>query len=1240
MENTAANEKKWTPSQSAAIDFSGKGLLMSAGAGSGKTATLTEKVCRLVCDEENGIPISQMIIVTFTRAAAGELRERISKKLTEKINEKPTPFLVKQLIDLESAEISTILAFFLRAIKPHFSSLGLPPSFTVAEEAAIRVLKEKVMADTVDNFFESNDSEFCALADTLASSRSEDAINGKLLEIADKMASKGLGAEAMAKWASELEQCSDSDYFISPHGKMLKEHTEQFAKHYGTVFSYYNEAFLADESARKSYSNALDADTYFVKILLQLVEEGVYEKVKSHLETYSPARLGSNKTPTSFSERYKESRDAFKTDVKALMSKYSADTESLSAVQKKTAKLCRGAAKVLAEYFAAFENEKKERGTVDYSDLEIYAEKLFCNEDGSPTAAALDFSKNFRCIFIDEYQDTNRVQDRVFSALSHGMKRFMVGDVKQSIYAFRGSEPYVFTSYREKWEELIPSEDTEQSENREAIVFMNENFRSDSTVIDFVNLVSSYMFPHTATPFEEGDKLKASRICKEENYKASKAEVCIIEKESARKGNAETDDETELSDGYVNYEAEYTADRIEKMLEGETLGDGSLVRPSDVAILLRSFTKAAEFANALKQRGIPVKDMATGEFFEQSEVLLVLCILNAIDNPLRDVYLAGAMKSPVFSFSVDDMIRLLDFRNKNSESPLWYCVEAYVEEGRDEALREKCKAFAAFLSDFREKASGTSAAKLLSELYDTLALYSLTDNDAENGANGRRIRANLTLLYEYSRNFEKDSYGGLHGFIVYLEELMEGKVEGSGEADDSDAVSIMTIHKSKGLEFPVCFICECAKKINVSDLTADVLFDSHIGLAMKLQDDSGLVKCETPLRAALADKIREQLIFESTRVLYVAMTRAVEKLIVTMTVSNVEKAKASAFEKYTFHSDFGKKKSSSFADFILPAVMGALYENRSSFFELKTLKHTEVNTASGFEREEELPEVKEDETLLSLYRERLSFRYEKDFLADIPAKLTVSKLKPALLDEDEELFDIESYIESVKNTDGAIYETAERLMGLSDGEDVFKGEAEETAPLPKFLSDKKTILPTDIGTATHVFLQFADFDNLRKQGVEAELDRLVSKRFITEEMASLVNLRQIEAFRESALLKALETAKEVRREFRFNVALPAGDFTVNGELSEKLYAEGTLLTVQGVVDLVFIDENDRLILVDYKTDALTKYELENRAAAEKKLRERHGAQLGYYKLALEKMYEREVTALAVYSLPLGDTVKL
>ncbi len=1240
MENISANEKRWTPSQSAAIDFSGKGLLLSAGAGSGKTATLTEKVCRLVCDEKNGIPISRMIIVTFTRAAAGELRERISKKLTEKINENPSPFLIKQLIDLESAEISTILAFFLRAIKPHFSALGLPPSFSVAEEAAIQVLKEKVMADTVDNFFESCDEDFSALADTLASSRSEDAINGRLLEIADKMASKGLGAEVMARWSSELEECSDTDYFISPHGKMLREFTEQFTEHYTAVFSYYDNMFADDEAARKSYGNALDTDLAFLKLLRLHLAENSYENVKNHLEAYLPARLGANKTPSSYTERYKTSRDSFKTDIKALMSKYSADKSSLSAVQKKTAKLCRGAAKVLAEYFAAFENEKKERGTVDYSDLEIYAQKLFCNPDGSPTAAALDFSKNFSCIFIDEYQDTNRVQDRVFAALSSGMKRFMVGDVKQSIYAFRGSEPCVFTSYREKWEELVPAENAEPSEDREAIIFMNENFRSDSTVIDFVNLVSAYMFPHTATPFEEGDKLKCSRICTEGSYKTSKAEVCLMEKESSRKGGDKAPEEQpELPDLYVNYEAEYTADRIEKMLEGETLGDGSLIRPSDVAILLRSFTKASEFASALKRRGIPVKDMATGEFFEQSEVLLVLCILNAIDNPLRDIYLAGAMKSPVFSFTVDDMIKLLDLRSKNSAAPLWYCVEAYMKEGKDGTLRKKCVSFAAFLSDFRDRSSGTSASALLSELYDKLSLYSLTDGE-ENGTSGRRIRANLTLLYEYSRSFEKDSYGGLHDFIGYLEELMEGKVEGGGEADGSDAVSIMTIHKSKGLEFPVCFICECSKKINVSDLSADVLFDVQTGLAMKLQDDSGLVKCETPLRAALSDKIREQLIFEATRVLYVAMTRAVEKLIVTMTVSSIENTKAAALEKYTFNSDYSKKKASSFADFILPAVMGAIEENRSSFFELKELKCTDVELGGEIKESESITEEGEDAELLSLYSERLSFKYEKSFLADIPAKLTVSKLKPALLDEDEELFDIESYIEAVKDSTSTACEAPEHLMGLCGGEDIFEKEKGEPSPLPRFLSDKKKILPTDIGTATHVFLQFADFDILRAQGVKAEIDRLVSKRFITEEMAELVSREQIEAFRGSSLFKSLENAKEIRREFRFNVALPAGDFTVNKELADKLYAEGTLLTVQGVVDLVFTDEEDRLILVDYKTDRLTEYELENREAAEKKLRERHGAQLGYYKIALEKMYEREVSETAVYSLPLGDTVKL
>ncbi len=1245
---------KWTQSQNAAIDFSGKGLLLSAGAGSGKTATLTEKVCRMVCDEENGTPISRMIIVTFTRAAAGELRERIASKLTERIAENPSPFLVRQLIDLESAEISTIHSFFLRAVRPHFSSLGLPPSFKIADESSISVLKERIMADTVDMFFDSYDEDFTALADTLGSSRNEDSINEKLLDIADKMAAKGLGFETMMNWSKSLEEDSKVDFFLSPHGKLLYKDTVDFADHYMKVYGYYEEEILLDSNTAKGYGEAVSSDYQYIKTLGDLLDRGIYEEVRAHLYSYEPQRLSRVKEATDLSEGFKEMRNVFKKEREALAAKYVSSEDAISEVQKKSAVLCRATAGVLAEYFSSFENEKRERGIVDYGDLELYADKIYCEQDGTPTEAALEFSKRFDCIFIDEYQDTNRIQDRVFSALASGMKRFMVGDVKQSIYAFRGSEPSVFTAYREKWPSYSESEDN-CSEESEVTLFMNENFRSDSTVTDFVNIVSSYMFTDTATPFEEGDKLVFSRKTESKDYKETKTEVCLVEKPSKKKkadddGEKEVSSEDVAADGNADdtlpecAEAEYVADRISNMINGETLGDGSLIRPSHITVLLRSTTNAHKYVEAIKKRGIPVKDTATTEFFEQSEVLLVLCILNAIDNPLRDVYLAGTMKSPVFDFSVSDMINLLDFRNKGEAAPLWYCIEEYLEKGTDGELLAKCANLFDFIGNFRSKAPGMSASRLLSELYDTLSLYSMTDGSGAKEITSRRIRTNLTRLYEYARQFEDGSFGGLHGFIDYLCELMEGTVASDDLNTDEDAVTVMNIHKSKGLQFPVCFLSECAKRFNMIDTTADVLFDPEIGLAMKLQDPSGLVKCETPLRSTLAEKIKGDSVYEEMRVLYVAMTRAIERLIITMSFTDCEKQREKANANSLFPTVYRRKKATSYADLILPAAMGA---KETDSFTVKTVRLSDIGFGETQSGAVEGELALNADNLSELYEKRLGFRYEKSHLANIPAKVTVSKLRPALLDEEETVSDIDGYVFSELSRKGLETEYSDTsykrtvLMGR-DEEDApaSDGIKFNDTPVPSFLYRRKKAKATDVGTATHLFLQFADFEKLRTEGIDSELERLVEKRFITEEMSRLVNLSQIEMFTKSDLFDELERGREIRREFRFNVALPASEFTKDKELSKLLDKDEVTLTVQGVVDLVFINSDGEIILVDYKTDRLTDEEIEDRYQAEEKLRERHRDQLTYYKLALEKMYGREVSKVSVYSLPLGDTVDI
>lgn len=1218
-------EKSWNAAQRETIDFPGRGLLLSAGAGSGKTATLTEKVAKLVCDEEAGISVSRMLIVTFTVAAAKELKDRIGKRIAAELEKNPgSSYLVRQAVELDSAQISTISSFFYKAVRPYASALSLPPDFRVAEGAVTDVMKKRIMSEVADDFFDSEDEEFLLLADALSASKDENSLPEVLLGAAERLAAKGADGGTVNAWAAELEKDCGGDFMNTSYGRTIKESVLAMLSHYREYFISARGELAAVPEVEKAYGAVCDELISQTGSLLAAVRGGTYASIREALTSFENPRLGGLKSEykTLSAVFFSEQKTALKGEIDKLTAKvFCCGEKTLDEALRKTEQLCRALGAVLDEFYLRFENEKKDKGLVDFGDLEKYAKRIFCNPDGTPSDSAAEFSKQFDCIFIDEYQDTNRTQDAVFSAISAGMKRFMVGDVKQSIYAFRGADPAVFNSYREKWK---PLGDIKRGggvgENTEATVFMNENFRSDRNVIDFTNIVSEFMFPGSETPFEKEDRLVFSRIQKE-GYRESRSEICLLQK----------------SVGEVPDEPSYVAERIASMLKSERRGSGEPYKPEDFAILLRSASRANKFAAALKKRGVPVKDRASEQFFEQPEVLLTLCILNAIDNPLRDIYLAGAMKSPIFGFTVGDMLKL---RFGKTDRPLWYCVEEYIESGEDGELRERCAVFAEFEAEFRARARRFGACELLNALYERFSLMSLREKEDDSPAVRERIRRNLTALYEHARQYEKNYFSGLYGFISYLGELMESKTEAEKSGSEENAVTITTIHKSKGLEFPVCFLCETTKNFSDKDIKENILTAPDVGIAMMIPDSSGLVRCATPPRHAVAEKVRQRAVCEEMRILYVAMTRAVERLIVCAAETGRGDCGdlRNLFERAKYvarcATPYSKLCARNYLDWILPAA-GAIENGGAPCFDVKYVK-----TGGGEFTEVPIGEKEKEEScgenLAGLYAERFAFVYPYSYLEKLPAKLTVSKLKPDVLDEGDEFETLESFA-AVTAADSEAY--AARSFSLEyEAPDVTCGERK--APLPAFLSEKEEADYAFIGTSTHVFLQFCDFENLKSAGFEAERDRLLDREFISEKMAKSVDRVQIESFAGSALMREILASPFVKREFRFNVALPAAFFTKDERLAETLRKEKSDIIVQGVCDLVFENADGELVLVDYKTDRLSAYELANRAAAEKKLRERHTLQLSYYRLALEKIYGRTVARAAVYSLPLGDTVEI
>ncbi len=1146
----------WNKEQREAIDFRGKNLLLSAAAGSGKTATLTQRIIELLCDPTSEAEISRMLIVTFTNDAAAELKTRIGDALTKAIANDPSDKrLVRQLRDLEGASISTTHSFLLSELKPHFVRFSLPPDFSVCEEASISEMKKEIMLDTVSDAFdgELELEDFQLLCDALSGARDDESLDASLLSIWDDLMRMGLEPESL------MEKEEIGDFLKIGVGVSVKERAKDISEHYFALFTGLSEELRASDIPEKNVL-VVDETANIAKGLYDAVQLG-YKGAKLYLEgCQMPKALPVKKENTTDAyELFKESKTRFKKELDELYESYfSISEEMLLESAEETHRLSAAVGNLLSEFDRRFSEAKRERGKVDFNDIERFAAKLFCQENGEPTEEALTVAKKYDHVFIDEYQDTNRLQDMIYTAISACGSRFMVGDVKQSVYRFRGACPEIFVKYRNKYED--GGEGT--------AIFMSENHRSDSGVIDFSNLVSDYMFPFSETPFTVEDRL----VCAKENGEGGvPAQICLVEKPE---------------EDSVSFEADYVAKRIKEMLYGEKLKNGEIIQPKHIAILLRTGKNAAIFKKSLEAAGIPVKNSATESFFNYSEVLLLFALLSAIDNPTRDIHLAATMKSPLFSFTMEELVEI----RGRDKAPLWYSVKKYAEENNSD-LSLRVAAFIKKLDYYRESSRNMLCNKLLYLIITDTGFNALRD-DSGNG----RLRRSVRKMYSHSLACAAGG-GSLHDFILYLKGMM-AQADSKDVSSESNAVTIITIHRSKGLEYPVCFISEGAREFNMSDGKKAVMVDGDFGLYSKLPDPEGIVKCDNPYRRAAALRSRQKDIEEEMRVLYVALTRAKEKIIITMKCDSA----SDALEKSRNRLAAGKTRHTvcsarSWGTWVLDSATANMGHHS---FELISAKAEEEIEAAD-EIKADLDERKIEELRMEL-KCRFDFAYDRDYLSHIPSKLPVSKLSSNILD-----------------------------VGYENNR--------EAPPAPAFLSAEKKASAADMGTATHLFLQFCDFDAL-KGDISAEADRLCRARYMSEETRSLIRFEELEKFAQSPLYVRIRNSREIYREIRFNSLVPAFSYTEDDVKRQRLEADNVKICVQGVVDCLFVDENGKTVLVDYKTDRLTRDELEDKDLAAKKLILRHREQLLTYKKLCAEILGREIDEVLIYSLALGESIEL
>ena len=1182
-------KRTWTKDQLLAITARGETLLLSAAAGSGKTATLTERVLRRILDENDSAQINSLLIVTFTKAAAAELSSRIGAALTSEIAAHPeNKALKRQLALLPLAKISTISSFCLELVKENTAALAIPATFGILDEAEHQLLQKQCMSQLLADLFSGKEpfegaglsfAEFCDAFDQV---KNQNALDKTFLHAFAKVQNLPGRHAVLLRQSEALAAMTMERFFETEPGDFLKSEMRMALRNALQEHRRLAEQLAEDAAYAAAYLPAAQEDIAHLELLLHALDKSDTAQIRALL-CAEHAKLKSVRAQNALpvGEAFKTARkELFAYEKKLFERFFSMEEAEFAAAARKTSQLFFGLWQLLSLFegrLLALKYTKREYG---FSDLEQFALRLLTDEkSGAPTSLAETLKKQFTEIYIDEYQDVSPLQDAIFKAIAREDNRFMVGDIKQSIYAFRGATPELFLQVRAALSE-------ENAGGR--VIYLSQNFRSDPPILAFANTVFETLFPAVCPkiPYQERDRLIPRDFPKEQTFLQSCPEIALFSAE--KEGGGEEAEESERADR----EASYVASKIAQLLQSGTLVSGERIRPRDIAVLLRSDKSAsAAYEKALLSHGVACYNQAAGNFFENSEILLLLSLLHTINNPYEEIYLCAVLKSPLFDFSLDELIYI---RKGAEQIPFLAALERFTEE----TGFQKGKNFLEKLAQYCSKAISLAADELIWFLFcDTGLLSMVYEKDTEplpgeTVPDPEQMRANLLLFYEYARRFEAKQFHGLAVFLRYITAMIEEKQrmpKAVLSSENADVVRILSMHQSKGLEYPVCFLCGMGKQFNTEDTKPSLIYAREFGFGMKLRDESGYFTYSTPLREAVAQRILQSLREEEARILYVALTRAREQLYLTATVKDAQALTPLPQQQCAR----ALQKDNTMIGWIvhaLPQAQGQLY----------TLL-CDPEPAAAQPRKKEKAEEKPLLYYKKEIEKRLSFVYPYRAQTHLPAKLAASELYPGIIEEE---------------TDALVLSHAEPV----------------TEQKPKFMQSAAEATGTQRGTATHVFLQFCEFASLRDNGFDAERERLLQNGFLTPEDAALIHRDWVQSFANSALFSQILASKAVFREKRFHVMLPLCALT-----AENRAQQGEVL-VQGVVDCFFEAEDGTITVVDYKTDRILSGE--TRQAFCERMLARYASQLSYYRLACARMTGKRVSAVLLYAFALADTIEI
>ncbi len=1291
------SEIKFTDSQLAAINATAPKILISAAAGSGKSTVLTERIISSVISEEKAFDISKILAVTFTKASAEDLKVKISKEVRGAVLKFPESNRLKaQLIKLASAKISTIHGLCFSLIKSHFQMLGLSASMRVADEVEAAALRAEVLEELLESAYAGYFKpipDFAYFTENFITER-DDSLSKILFGVYDKIKNIPSGFD---EWEKKLSDLTDNgDFGESAFGRLIIFHLSLFVDYALLLCKKTVDDLFIDENYTDKYIPAFEYDIKFLSALKALTEKGSYGEIAAHLSGYIPVKLKSVKTEFKTDEgEYARTvvKPYVKDGIKDFKEKFfSASAEQLTKSAEETAKIARDLILFIKEFDRLFTEEKLRRSVLDFNDLEHYTLKLLYNEDGTVSDTARRISESLDEIYVDEYQDVNPLQNKIFEALSVSCPIFMVGDIKQSIYSFRGAAPSIFSGYRRRFSEYIPGKD---SYEKDVTVFLSDNFRSAFNVTEFVNAVSdpifgtpsdedyySYRIPYskedrlvcnvnTEAPvvnilIAEDKKETSDEEASSENIGESSAEKTVSTSDNADDGGKRSgvigSENTARQAGGTYLEAEMVANKISSLIS-----DGA--KPEEIAILLRGTkTDAPIFEAALKKSNIPISTDKGASLFDAPEVQLTLCLLNCIDNPYRDIFLAGALRSPVFGFTLDDLIRI---RQYNAASPSLF-----------DALKEYTAAcnfnkgiyFLEFLSRMRAFARQNTVDRTLWNLYTETAFFTLIyDGGKALGSVPAARRANLLKLHGIAKSFSGTDGSSLYSFIEYLRAMMSGDKPPSAASIQGDGVKIMSIHHSKGLEFTHCFVCRTTRAFSTESHKKSVVIDENFGMAMRIKDALRLTSADTVFRQALLMQSDLSETEEEMRLLYVALSRAKTALYITGSTKDISVLERSAYHGAKAPHPMLFSSQNSYLKWILTALK--CKTDLSPRYSLTVLSSDDIYAEAEhrvlnetvFKKDNTNAEY--DKDAYSVLKKRFDYVYPYEKTAFIPSKLSVSRLYPEILDvlEAEEIFrgfenalfipdfdnftatmefaDTDEFADGAKEDNSSKPSEENTAFKTAQTENVSENETKSAAPdnspklkTPSFLLGDSPVTAAEKGTATHVFMQFCNFENVEKNGIDEEINRLTEKRFILPSHAELIDKNAVTAFFKSELYGQMKKAVTLSREYRFNIKLPAADFTQNPDLREQV--KDDYVFVQGVIDCYFRDTDGKLYLLDYKTDRVPKDIRGNTEKETAFFTEKHSSQLSYYKKALERLTGEKVHKTYIYSFALGKVITL